>query len=142
MDFFSIAILRLCILLGVLAWGTTKGNKPPMTCESSRTTLEYVDQCPETKSEWDKAAAKKDCMSIRQNCSSSDQFVFHCLINPWENATVEVCALRVNIIGGKCTEYNALGAVVQEHVRLSCADFDVPCPDFYRSDEAYRYQKC
>ena len=74
-----------------------------MTCESSRSTLEYVDQCPKTKSEWDKAAAKKDCMSIRQNCSSSGEFVFHCLINPWENATVEVCALRVNIIGNDLT---------------------------------------
>lgn len=41
-------------------------------------------------------------------------------------------------LGGKCTEYNVFGAVVQEHVRLSCANFEVPCPNFYRSDEAYR----
>lgn len=70
-----------------------------MKCEASRATLEYVDRCPKDETEWQKAASKKDCSAVRQNCTSSDNFVYHCLINAWENATVEVCATRVLIIG-------------------------------------------
>lgn len=70
-----------------------------MRCEASRATLEYVNRCPKDETEWKKAASEKDCSAVRQNCTSSDNFVYHCLINAWENATVEVCATRVHIIG-------------------------------------------
>lgn len=69
-----------------------------MSCEASRGTVKYVDRCPRNESEWFESAKKKNCSGITQNCSKTD-FVYHCLINSWENATVEVCALRKNIIG-------------------------------------------
>lgn len=72
--------------------------QPMMSCEASRGTVKYVDRCPRNKSEWLESARNKNCSRINQNCSLTE-FVYHCLINQWENATVEVCALRVNIIG-------------------------------------------
>lgn len=69
-----------------------------MSCDASRGTVKYVDKCPRNESEWLESARNKNCSGINQNCSSKE-FVYHCLINQWENATVEVCALRVNIIG-------------------------------------------
>lgn len=69
-----------------------------MSCEASRGTEKYVERCPGNKVEWLESAKNKNCSGINQNCSSTE-FVYHCLINQWENATVEVCALRVNIIG-------------------------------------------
>lgn len=69
-----------------------------MSCEASRGTVEYVDKCPRNEFEWLESARNKKCSGKNQHCSSTD-FVYHCLINQWENATVEVCALRVNIIG-------------------------------------------
>lgn len=124
----------------VLLWATNTSNSPMMSCEASRGTVKYVDRCPRNKSEWLESARNKNCSRINQNCSSTE-FVYHCLINQWENATVEVCALRVNIIG-KCAEYNIKGAVVQEHARRDCRSFQNPCPAYYKSDQAYLYQKC
>ncbi|XP_061167391.1 uncharacterized protein LOC133176259, partial [Saccostrea echinata] len=116
-------------------------NQPLMTCPASRGTVRYVEKCPLDEFEWLNAALRKNCSKISQNCSSNDEFLYHCLINSWENATLEVCARRVNIIG-KCAEYNFEGAVVQEHMNADCKNFDNPCPDVYLSDTAYLYQEC
>lgn len=124
----------------VLMWATVTSNTPMMSCEASRGTVEYVDRCPRNEFEWLESARNKNCSGKNQHCSSTD-FVYHCLINQWENATVEVCALRVNIIG-KCAEYNIKGAVVQEHTRRDCRSFQNPCPAYYKSDQAYLYQEC
>lgn len=75
-------------------------------CEASVDTIKYVKECPTNVEEWNIAARRKNCESIQQNCSESiatntQQFVFqyHCLINVWRNATLEVCALNRTILG-------------------------------------------
>lgn len=52
------------------------------------------------------AAKQKDCESIDQKCSKLNElntqryiFQYHCLINSWGNATIEVCALNRSIFG-------------------------------------------
>ncbi|XP_062583332.1 uncharacterized protein LOC134245085 isoform X2 [Saccostrea cucullata] len=132
-------VLSMLLLLQFIC--TASANQPLMTCPASRGTVKYVEKCPKDEFEWLDAAMKKSCSSIPQNCSSNDTFLYHCLINSWENATLEVCARRVNIIG-KCAEYNYDGAVVQEHMSSDCKDFKNPCPDVYLSDTAYLYQEC
>ena len=65
-------------------------------CIDSVTTVKLVKRCPETHLEWTKAAAKKNCGGIPQSCPS---FVYHCLMNTWQNETVEVCAQQRVIVG-------------------------------------------
>ncbi|XP_048768874.1 uncharacterized protein LOC125675328 isoform X2 [Ostrea edulis] len=128
-SFFFITILT-CI-------NVSSANKALMACEASRDTVKQVQKCPLNEDQWREAARRKKCEEIVQNCSGGHEFVYHCLINSWGNETVEVCALRANIIGN-CAEYNVLGAVVQDHYSTECTQ----CPAVYPSDKAFLYQEC
>lgn len=92
------------------------------------------------------AAKQKDCESIDQECSKLNElnnqrhlFQYHCLINSWGNATVEVCALNRSIFG-YCAEYLVDGALVQDKYDSDCKHHNPPCPVLYNSAEAYLYQ--
>ncbi|MES1922334.1 hypothetical protein MHBO_003841 [Bonamia ostreae] len=66
-------------------------------------TMNYVDGCPDSKELWDKAAAMKRCHEISNKCVGlfkDPRLEYHCLINPYNNATVEVCAPARRIFGG------------------------------------------
>uniref|UniRef100_A0A8W8JEV3 Uncharacterized protein n=1 Tax=Magallana gigas TaxID=29159 RepID=A0A8W8JEV3_MAGGI len=83
-----------------------------------------------------------NCESIEQHCSDSfntgrHQFQYHCVINAWRNATLEVCALHRTIFG-HCTEYNIDGSVIQENYGADCSKDYPPCPPFYSSTEEYK----
>lgn len=80
-----------------------------MACEASRDTVKQVQKCPLNEDQWREAARRKKCEEIVQNCSGGHEFVYHCLINSWGNETVEVCALRANIIG-TCTSNSQHGS--------------------------------
>lgn len=112
-------------------------------CEKSILTVRYVEKCPTDSTSWKIAAEKMNCESIEQNCSQTgrDHFQYHCVINAWMNATLEVCALNRTIIG-YCTEYNINGAVIQDNYGADCTKLNPPCPTSYNSAEAYKYQTC
>lgn len=63
-------------------------------CQLSTPTIHYVKSCPRNETEWQKAAKQKNCESLapHQNCTEPKNFRFHCLLNQWRNATLEVCA--------------------------------------------------
>ena len=77
----------------------TKAESP--SCALSNQTVKPVDNCPRTVEEWRKAAAKKNCSAYAQLCNGTDQFVYHCVINPYINETLEVCAYSQKIVHGK-----------------------------------------
>ncbi|XP_065927664.1 uncharacterized protein [Magallana gigas] len=109
-------------------------------------TIKYVEKCPTDAKSWKIAAEKMNCESIEQRCSDSfntgrHQFQYHCVINAWRNATLEVCALNRTIFG-YCTEYNINGTVIQDNYGADCTMFNPPCPSSYNSAEAYKYQTC
>nr|XP_034330984.1 uncharacterized protein LOC109618301 isoform X1 [Crassostrea gigas] len=115
-------------------------------CEKSTMTIKYVEKCPTDAQSWKIAAKKMNCESIEQDCSDSfnigrHQFQYHCVINAWRNATLEVCALNRTIFG-YCTEYSINGTVIQDNYGADCTKFDPPCPSSYNSEEAYKYQTC
>lgn len=112
-------------------------------CEKSILTVRYVEKCPTNSTSWEIAAEKLNCKSIEQNCSRTgrDQFQYHCVINAWMNATLEVCALNRTIIG-YCAEYSINGTVIQDNYGADCTKFNPPCPSSYDSAEAYKYQTC
>lgn len=111
-------------------------------CEESAATMRYVNRCPTDSESWKIAAKNMNCESIKQNCSSvRHHFQYHCVINAWMNATLEVCAPNRTIFG-HCTEYSIMGHVIQENYAAACARYDPPCPQVYNSAEAYKYQRC
>lgn len=112
-------------------------------CKESATKIRYVSKCPSDAQSWEIAAKDLNCETIKQNCSSAKQhqFQYHCVINEFKNALLEVCALNRTIFG-YCTEYNTMGQVIQEHYNAECTKHGVPCPELYNSAEAYKYQEC
>lgn len=70
-------------------------------CPKAVSSIKYVVSCPTSKTEWDTAASKKNCsrLASHQNCSSVEQFKYHCVINGFRNATLEVCAPSRIIFG-------------------------------------------
>lgn len=68
-----------------------------LACPVSIPTVDYVESCPETKTDWEKASRKKNCESIAmlQNCTDNKEFKYHCVLNSLKNATLEVCAKEI-----------------------------------------------
>jgi hypothetical protein len=67
-------------------------------CEYSKTTRREVEKCPSDEISWKEAASKKNCSRYAKNCDG--KIAYHCLINPWQNLTVEVCAPETLIRAG------------------------------------------
>lgn len=70
-------------------------------CKEAVETVETVSSCPTSKEQWDKASSKKKCWekALKQTCSAPQKFVYHCVINGYGNATLEVCAPERLILG-------------------------------------------
>lgn len=60
-----------------------------------------MESCPTNYQEWETAANHKNCKitAAQQNCSEADKFVYHCVIDGFENETLEVCAPQKLITG-------------------------------------------
>lgn len=70
------------------------------SCSISPETVEVVEKCPEKEEEWTRAAARKNCAAYARYCSNPTEFVYHCVINSYINATLEVCAYKAYIVSG------------------------------------------
>ncbi|XP_061169473.1 uncharacterized protein LOC133178796 [Saccostrea echinata] len=82
------------------------------------------------------ASNRKNCSDIKSTCIG--RLEYHCVINPWGNLTVEVCAPATNISRGSCTEYNEGGGRIQENYIKICET----CRKKYLSTDSYKYQEC
>lgn len=71
-------------------------------CIWSTQTVEKVKSCPVSISEWERRKEIKNCslLAQKQNCTDVSNFEYHCVINEYENAFIEVCA-PVYIINGE-----------------------------------------
>lgn len=112
-------------------------------CFWSKQTAVNVTSCPKTKQEVKEREQSKNCSSLAfiQNCTDAINFKYHCVINEFGNALIEVCAPEY-YIHGFCTEYNVYGAVIQPHYHLKCDIVDPPCANRYISTDAYLYEGC
>ncbi|XP_048768352.2 uncharacterized protein LOC125674972 [Ostrea edulis] len=108
----------------------------PEYCGISKKTRSTVKTCPVDEASWLKAANQMDCSKYDGKCSGN--LKYHCLINPWQNETVQVCAPPTRIRSGYCAEYNTRGGKVQEFYINNCK----ACSRDYQSTEAYKYQEC
>ncbi|XP_062566603.1 uncharacterized protein LOC134228923 [Saccostrea cucullata] len=113
------------------------------SCPVSRQTMKIVSNCPTSESEWNEASQRKNCSAFASQCSKPDKFVYHCVINPFVDQLLEVCAYEKVIVFGYCTEYSKSGNIIQENYRTNCSNFTQnPCPTRYHSKEAYKYPGC
>ncbi|XP_062612349.1 uncharacterized protein LOC134274109 [Saccostrea cucullata] len=105
--------------------------------------MRKVNACPVTKYEVERAAENKDCneLALKQNCTSAENFKYHCLMNELEDGFVEVCA-PAYFIHGFCAEYNIQAALIQDHFNIKCKDVKPPCAERYKSSDAYLYKGC
>lgn len=112
-------------------------------CQEAVNSVENVEFCPTTKTEWDRAATKKNCSRIApyQNCVSVEKFKYHCVINGQRNKLVEVCA-PARIIFGHCVEFNVRGGVIQDQITAPCNKTFLMCGSIYSSSDAYKYPDC
>lgn len=60
-----------------------------------------VESCPINYQEWETAAKLKNCQitAAQQKCSEAEKLVYHCVIDGFENETLEVCAPQLLITG-------------------------------------------
>ena len=64
------------------------------------TEIEKVASCPVTEQEYNEAARRKKCSSIKSTCTNEMvQLEYHCLPNAWGNKFFEMCATSEEIIG-------------------------------------------
>lgn len=112
-------------------------------CKEAVESVETVSSCPTSKEQWDKASIRKKCWekAFKQACSAPEKFVYHCVINGYGNATLEVCAPK-RLILGHCTEFNEVGGVIQDQLLSKCNGVFPKCDDYYFSSEAYKYEDC
>lgn len=66
-------------------------------CPDPSSTMEYVDKCPDSKESWDEAGERKRCQQISPRACD---LKYHCVTNPYVNATVELCDSPRLIFGG------------------------------------------
>lgn len=67
-----------------------------------RDLVKVVPSCPRSKQEWDIAASNKNCNQLATHslCMARNKpYVYHCVINGFRNATLEVCSPRKVIFG-------------------------------------------
>lgn len=112
-------------------------------CQEAVNSVQIVESCPTSKTEWDAAARKKNCsrIALQQDCSPVEQFQYHCVINGYRNETLEVCA-PTRIIFGHCVEFNVPGGVVQDQLSTPCNEIFPKCDGIYNSMTAYKYPDC
>lgn len=112
-------------------------------CQEAVNSVQIVESCPTSKTEWDAAARKKNCsrIALQQDCSPVEQFQYHCVINGYRNETLEVCA-PTRIIFGHCVEFNVPGGVIQDQLSTPCDDIFPKCVRIYSSTDAYKYPDC
>ncbi|XP_065927858.1 uncharacterized protein [Magallana gigas] len=138
------SLFRLLVVMCIVLHGIGKTTAAlSNSCEVTRSTIQVVDGCPDSEEKWKKRAAIKNCAAYASHCAEPERLVYHCVINPYVNQTLEVCAYAQNIVSGHCTSYSSSGNLIVPNLRTNCSAFEEkPCPVFYRSDTAYNYPEC
>lgn len=134
---------KMCLVLVKTVLFIQLCNGESRYCKEAVDSVKIVETCPTSKKEWDNAARKKDCskIALQQNCSSVENFEYHCVINGYRTETLEVCAPS-RLIFGHCVEFNEPGGVIQDQISAPCIETFPKCAAMYLSSTAYKYPDC
>ena len=88
---FNILMKNIYFVLYILSFKLAVVSSK--SCLESVSTLSYVPSCPDNEEDLSKAIHKKQCKHLAnvQSCTKPEDFRYHCILNSWRNATVEVC---------------------------------------------------
>eukprot|EP00105_Crassostrea_gigas_P040931 XP_019925079.1 PREDICTED: uncharacterized protein LOC109619450 [Crassostrea gigas] len=88
--------LLICLLVALKTVETSSDF-----CNVTRSTKKVVPTCPDSLDKWNEASKRKNCTQYASQCSEPEKLEYHCVINPFINETLEVCAYGQNIISGR-----------------------------------------
>ena len=74
-------------------------------CAPSADSVLVIDNCPTNPSEWKERALQKNCSEYPQTCFKPLEY--HCLLNPYGNESLEVCAPNTWLDKRKFFAFNA-----------------------------------
>lgn len=111
-------------------------------CPQSIPTLNEVNACPKGILEWTRAKERKSCYLISQNCTTKEEFEYHCLPNTVIGLFVELCAPPKVIVGYHCPSYDMERNIIEANYNQPCKDHLKPCEAVYKSNSVYKYQEC
>lgn len=133
----AVVVLMLILQMSI----KTSGNH--LSCEVSKSTVQFVEDCPDSEEKWREAVARKNCAAYASQCAEPEKLVYHCVVDGYINQILEVCAYEEFIVLGYCTYYNVEENFISPNFNARCKEFlKNPCPDVYHSTEAYKYQGC
>uniref|UniRef100_A0A8W8MHA3 Uncharacterized protein n=1 Tax=Magallana gigas TaxID=29159 RepID=A0A8W8MHA3_MAGGI len=96
-DIFRVSvILTVNTILNFHVLGTSLKT----SCPVSPSTVEVVDDCPDSEEKWRVAAERKNCAAYANQCDEPQRLVYHCTINAFSNQTLEMCAYGKYIFKG------------------------------------------
>ncbi|XP_061195754.1 uncharacterized protein LOC133203980 [Saccostrea echinata] len=99
-------------------------------------TIKTVQKCPTNRLDWDTAANLMNCSAlVPSQCTT---LKYHCVVNGFGNATIEVCADPRYIQPGYCPEFNERGRQVQNRQNFSLKEIKI----VYNSTDVYKYPLC
>lgn len=99
-------VFCICIVVICPVVGSTR------VCLESISTMKIVNECPKSVEDFTKRACEMNCYQKPQNCTSPDNFEYHCLQTEDRNVSVEVCA-EVKYISCHCAMYDTTAGIVQ-----------------------------
>ncbi|XP_056014891.1 uncharacterized protein LOC130052831 [Ostrea edulis] len=105
-------------------------------CQTSFETVNRIPSCPTTDESYALRARVMKCESY--GTCDGEPCVYHCAINPWGNATVEVCAPETLITDHYCPHFSTGVGRILEHYSYRCEE----CPFNYPSTTSYKYKSC
>lgn len=75
-------------------------------CSESNRTVKFIKECPRNKTEWNARKVLKGCPTITNaTCNYERPLEYHCLLNPYRNESIEVCAPNTIIPKGNILSY-------------------------------------
>lgn len=133
--------IQICIILlyTILHSANTLGKQ----CLASLPTVQTVKSCPTNEEELSRAKQRKQCkhLAFIQKCARPKEFKYHCVLNTWNNDTVEVCAPEI-ISQGFCIKFDEGGARLQEVYERECTNYSKPCTTRFISSDLLHYFQC
>lgn len=106
--------------------------------------LQYVNSCPLTKTDWALKAKQKNCSSSSANIclgSLTKLPVYHCVPNEDGVGYAEICSQVFHSLSF-CVEFSLKEMRLVSNFLRNCSQMSPPCPQQYISTDIYKYKEC
>nr|XP_022295159.1 uncharacterized protein LOC111105268 isoform X2 [Crassostrea virginica] len=108
-------------------------------CPPSADSVSVIESCPMNSVEWNQRALLKNCSMYPQTCFK--QLEYHCILGPYGNESLEVCAPNTWLAEDFCPSYNIKQQRILE--QFDCTSLISDCPrSQYYSRSILNYTGC